>query len=122
MSEKTILIVDDVPDNISILGGILRDHYKIKPAPSGEVAMKIVTTQPPDLVLLDIMMPGKDGYEVLKEMKSNDATRDIPVVFVSAKSEQVDEDKGMELGAEGYLAKPVDPDLVLTMVKDILGS
>lgn len=117
---KTILVVDDVPDNISVLAAILRDHYKIKPAPNGQVALKIAgSANPPDLILLDIMMPIMDGYEVIKNLKSNPETEKIPVIFVTAKSDNFEEEKGFELGAAGYLTKPVNPDEVLETVKKI---
>jgi putative two-component system response regulator len=117
MEKQTILVVDDVPENIDILKGILQSRYKIKVALNGEKALAIVATSPPDLILLDIMMPGMDGYEVCRRIKNETATRNIPIIFVTAKNEKTDEVEGLELGAVDYLRKPVVPVLVIARVK-----
>lgn len=122
MSEKTILVVDDTPENIDVLVGILGDTYKVKAAVNGMIALKIAEKQLPDLILLDIMMPKMDGYEVCKKLKENMITADIPIVFVTGKSDNVEQTKGMQLGAKGYLTKPVNPEGVLAIVQDILSS
>jgi putative two-component system response regulator len=120
MEEKntpTILVVDDTPENIDVLRGILKDDYKIKVALNGEKALQIVVTSPPDLILLDIMMPGMDGYEVCRRLKESAYTRKIPIIFVTAKGEIEDETQGFELGAVDYITKPVSPPIVLARVK-----
>jgi CheY-like chemotaxis protein len=90
-----VLVVDDTPDNLSLMSGLLKDDYKVKVANGGEKALKIdQSDNPPDLILLDIVMPGMDGYEVCHHLKSNPATRDIPVIFLTAKAEVEDEKMG----------------------------
>ncbi len=113
-----VLIVDDTPENIDVLGEILRPYYKRSVALDGEKALKIAKSEtPPDLVLLDVMMPGIDGYEVCRRLKDDKRTSDIPVIFVTAKGEVNDETRGFELGAVDYITKPVSPPLVLARVK-----
>ncbi|MFC1650883.1 response regulator [Candidatus Latescibacterota bacterium] len=117
-NKATILVVDDTTENIDVLNGILSGMYKIKVALNGEKALKIATSkEPPDLILLDIMMPGIDGYEVCRRLKKNGSTKNIPVIFVTAKGEVDDETKGFELGAVDYITKPVSPPIVLARVK-----
>ncbi|PMJ88745.1 two-component system response regulator [Vibrio sp. 10N.261.55.A7] len=116
--KPVILVVDDIPDNIHTLSGILSDQFKIKAATSGQKAIQIANTTPkPHLILLDIMMPGMDGYQVCQELKSNPLTSDIPVIFVTAKAEVVDEQKGFELGAVDYITKPISPPIVKARVQ-----
>jgi class 3 adenylate cyclase len=116
--QAQILIVDDTPENVDVLAGILREHYQIKVALNGPKALKIAQGDPPpDLVLLDVMMPEMDGYEVCQRLQSEAKTRDIPVVFVTAKSEVEDETKGFELGAVDYITKPISPPIVLARVR-----
>lgn len=116
--KNTILIVDDTPENIDILSGILESDYKIKVALNGERALTIANKTPkPDLILLDIMMPGMDGYEVCESLKSNPATQSIPVIFVTAMSEDEHEEKGFTLGAVDYITKPIKPSITKTRVK-----
>jgi len=106
--DKTILIVDDTPQNIDILNGLLSD-FKRKIATNGERALKIAFSDtPPDLVLLDIMMPGMDGFEVCERLRANEQTVDIPVIFLSAKVEKKDVIKGLEVGGQDYVTKPFD--------------
>ena len=114
---QTILVVDDTPENIDVMRGILKDDYKIKVALNGSKALQIVVTSPPDLVLLDIMMPGMDGYEVCRRLKESAFTRKIPVIFVTAKGEIEDETQGFELGAVAYITKPVSQPIVKARVK-----
>jgi putative two-component system response regulator len=117
-SDLKVLIVDDTPENIDVLGEILKPYYKRSVALNGEKALAIAqSASPPDLVLLDIMMPGMDGYEVCRRLKDADATREIPVIFVTAKNEEQDEALGFDLGAVDYITKPVSPPLVLARVK-----
>ena len=121
VEKATVLVVDDTPDNLSLMSGLLKDDYKVKVANGGEKALKIAQSDsPPDLILLDIMMPGMDGYEVCQHLKSDPKTRDIPVIFLTAKSEVEDERRGLELGAVDYLTKPVSPPIVMARVRNHL--
>lgn len=117
LPRKTILIVDDVPENIDVLAAILSDDYNVKIAINGEKTIKIASKTPPDLILLDIMLPDLDGYEVCRRLKQNDATKKIPVIFVTAGDEIADETLGFEAGAVDFLTKPVNPHLVRASVK-----
>ncbi len=121
ITKKTILIVDDAAENIAVLKGILSNDYKVKVALNGEKALQISSSDsPPDLILLDIMMPEMDGYEVCRRLKSSKQTNDIPVIFVTAKGEVGDETLGFEVGAIDYITKPVSPPIVLARVKNII--
>ncbi len=116
--KQTILIVDDEPTNIDVLYGILHNTYRLKVALNGELALNLAASeQPPDLILLDIMMPGIDGYEVCRRLKENPRTHSIPVLFVTALSEAGDERKGFEMGAVDYLTKPVSAAVVEARVR-----
>ncbi len=116
-SKQVVLIVDDTPDNITLLSALLKDNYKIKIATNGVKALHIASTLPsPDLILLDVMMPEMDGYETCKRLKSNPATAEIPVIFLTAKSQVSDEEMGLKLGAVDYISKPVSPPIVLARV------
>ena len=118
LKRASILVVDDAPDNLSLIFGLLKDLYAVKGASNGDRALKIVRGDtPPDLVLLYIMMPGLSGYDVCQELKSDPATRDIPIIFLTAMSEVDDEKKGLELGAVDYITKPVSPPIVLARIK-----
>ena len=111
-----VLVVDDVPSNVQVLSRILKDEHEIYFATDGAKALELVQTQMPDLVLLDIMMPGMDGYEVCTRIKANPATRDIPVIFVSARGEVEDETRGLEVGAIDFITKPISPPIVKARV------
>ncbi len=114
----TILIVDDSPDSVALLSSLLRADYRVKVAISGERALAIVRDhEAPDLILLDIVLPDLDGYEVCKRLKANPATVAIPVIFLSAKADAGDEKRGLDLGAVDYITKPVSPSLVMAKVK-----
>lgn len=113
----SILVVDDEPANIDILLGILGPFYDVKVAPSGAIALKITQQFTPDLILLDIMMPGMDGFEVCRQLKSDKLLSRIPVIFVTALSQGENEEKGFELGAVDYITKPVSPSIALARVK-----
>ena len=118
LSKQTILIVDDQPVNVNVLHDILRVDYRVKVALNGEQALSIaMSDNPPDVILLDIMMPDIDGYEVCRRLKTNPITRSIPVIFVTAMSEVVDESRGFEMGAVDYITKPISPPLVLARVR-----
>jgi putative two-component system response regulator len=112
-----ILVVDDTPDNLSLMTDLLKDDYRVKVATSGERALKLVQAQPPALILLDIMMPGMDGYEVCRRLKRDPATEDIPVMFLTAKAEIEDETLGLALGAVDYIVKPISPPIMLARIK-----
>ena len=114
----TVLVVDDTPDNLVLVSELLGDHYRVKVANSGARALKAAQTDPvPDLVLLDIMMPEMDGYEVCRQLKASAATRDIPVIFLTARADRDDERLGLELGAVDYITKPMSPPIVLARVQ-----
>lgn len=118
---KRVLIVDDTPENICILMGILQDHYDVSVAINGQKALNISAMEPPiDLILLDIMMPEMDGYEVFAKLKANAKTANIPVIFVTALTAYENEAKGLELGAVDYITKPFNPALVRARVKNQL--
>lgn len=114
--KKTILVVDDATENIDVIVGLLKEQYRVKAATNGTKALKIVNSNPPDLILLDIMMPGMDGYEVITILKSQIATKDIPVIFLTGKSGADDETKGFEMGAVDYISKPFNPSIVKARV------
>ena len=118
VTKKTILVVDDTTDNLSLMSGLLKDQYRVKLANSGEKALKAVQgDNPPDLILLDVMMPGMSGYEVCQALKAEPATRQIPVIFLTAMTSMEDEQKGLTLGAADYITKPISPPIVLARVK-----
>jgi len=121
VSKKIILIVDDVSENIEILGNLLSPNYQIKVALNGFDALLIANgDEQPDLILLDIMMPLMDGYDVCRSLKANPKTKDIPVVFISALTSEIDEYAGLELGAIDYINKLYSPRLVEVRVRNIL--
>lgn len=113
----TVLAVDDTPENLDVVKGILTPEYVVKVAINGPIALKIAEKQPPDLVLLDIMMPGMNGYEVCRRLKSNPETRDVPVIFLTAMDQTSDEASGFELGAADYITKPVNPPILEARVR-----
>jgi sigma-B regulation protein RsbU (phosphoserine phosphatase) len=115
--KATVLAVDDTPENLDVVKGLLSDDYVVKAATSGGMALKIIEKQKPDLILLDIMMPGMDGYEVCRRLKENDETRDIPVIFLTAMEQTTDEAQGFELGAADYITKPVNPPILKARVR-----
>lgn len=115
-AKPLILAVDDVPENIDVLKGILTPDYAMSAAVNGPLALKIAEKQQPDLILLDVMMPEMDGHQVLRRLKENELTRDIPVIFVTALGEEENELQGLELGAVDYVAKPVSPSIIKARV------
>ena len=113
----TVLIVDDDTESLGVLGSLLQPHYRVLAAPSGERALQIATSATkPDLILLDVLMPDMDGYGVLARLRSNPATQDISVIFVTGLDSTEDEERGLELGAVDYIAKPYRPPIVLARV------
>ena len=114
----TILIVDDSSDNITLMSRLLKDTYRTIIATNGEKALKLASSDdPPDLILLDIVMPGMDGYEVCRRLKEDQKTTKIPVIFLTAKSDLEDEKNGFELGAVDYITKPISAPIVLARIK-----
>jgi putative two-component system response regulator len=117
-AKPTILVVDDTPDNLTLMSALLKDTYKVKVANNGEKALKYVQgDSKPDLILLDIMMPGLSGYDVIKELKSNESTKGIPVIFLTAMSSSDDEKIGLDMGAADYITKPISPPVVMARVR-----
>lgn len=113
-----VLVVDDTPEVLTLVHTLLRDTYQVKSANSGKKGLQIAQSEPlPDLILLDIMMPGMDGYEVCTQLKQNPRTRDIPVIFLTARSEIENEERGFALGAMDYVTKPIGPSVLLARVK-----
>ncbi len=113
-----ILVVDDTATNLALMFDLLKDEYRVRVAATGERALAIAAApQPPDLILLDVMMPGMDGYTTLTQLQANPASAHIPVVFLTAKSQIEDEEKGLQLGALDYISKPVNPPIVLRRVR-----
>lgn len=116
-ARPTILVVDDTPENLVLLGELLRPHYHVRVANSGERALRAVQTPPyPDLILLDVMMPGMDGYAVMTQLHAHAQTQDIPVIFVTALDAQDDEEHGLKLGAVDYVTKPIRPAILLARI------
>jgi putative two-component system response regulator len=114
----TVLIVDDTPMNISVLVGLLKQDYKTVVAKDGDQALnRVFSGNMPDLILLDVMMPGIDGYEVCQRLKEDPRSRHIPVIFISAMNDVGDEEKGLLVGAVDYITKPISPPIVLARVK-----
>ncbi len=114
---KTILVVDDAPENIRVLSTILGPHYRVKAATSGEKALAVCGADPlPDLVLLDVVMPGIDGFEVCRRLKGDARTERLPVIFVTGVTEESERARGRDAGAVDFIVKPVDPAVVLARV------
>ncbi|UVL38593.1 two-component system response regulator [Pseudomonas sp. B21-040] len=117
-SPPTLLVVDDTPDNLMLMTDLLKDRYRVKAANSGEKALRILQGDTlPDLILLDVMMPGVSGHEVAQQLKRDPRTRDIPIIFLTAMAATEDEIHGLELGAVDYITKPIRPALVLARVE-----
>lgn len=115
--KQTVLVVDDVPANIQIVNSILKDYYKVRVATTGAKALQLVKlVPPPNLILLDVMMPDMNGYEVCAQLKMDPATRDIPVIFLTGQTETEDETRGFEVGAVDYIRKPFSPAVVKARV------
>ena len=117
-ANATILVVDDTPDNLALMSSLLTEQYNVLVANNGERALRLAASgKPPDLILLDIMMPGMDGYEVCRRLKADAGTRHIPVIFLTAKATVDDERKGFDLGAADYITKPISPPIVMARVR-----
>ncbi len=116
--QNNILIVDDMPDNLSLLMQMLTEHgYRVRPVLNGKLALQVVQKSLPDLILLDILMPGIDGYEVCRRLKAEEHTRDIPIIFISALDDTMDKVRAFDLGGVDYITKPFQEKEVLARVK-----
>lgn len=116
-AQEVVLVIDDTVENLAVIGEILRGSFKVKVAQSGMRGLQLAQSEtPPDLILLDIMMPEMDGYEVLRRLQSDERTRDIPVIFLTAMSSIEDERHGLELGAVDYITKPISPPILQARV------
>ncbi|MGD9700635.1 HD domain-containing phosphohydrolase [Acinetobacter sp.] len=115
--KPTVLIVDDTPTNLTLLAGLLKDQYRIKVANSGKKAIELAAASPPDLILLDIMMPAMDGYEVCRRLQADEITRRVPVIFLTAKTSTEDEELGFSVGAVDFIHKPISPPIVIARVR-----
>jgi CheY-like chemotaxis protein len=116
--KKVILAVDDAPENLDIVKGLLSSHYTVRAAVNGQMALKIAEKTSPDLILLDIRMPGMDGYEVCRKLKADDATAGIPVIFLTGEADVSSEVAAV--GGEGYITKPIEPDALLDRIRNCL--
>ncbi|MEW6502122.1 MAG: response regulator [Thermodesulfobacteriota bacterium] len=117
LSQCSVLLVDDTVENVDILIGVMGDFYEMMVATDGRSALEIAQNGAPDLILLDIMMPGMDGYEVCRRLKESESTREIPVIFLTAMAETADKTRGFRLGAVDYITKPFDVEEVRARVK-----
>jgi len=115
--KAVILAVDDTPENLDVVKGILAPDNIVRVAINGMVALKIAQKQSPDLILLDINMPGMDGYEVCSKIKSDESTAHIPVIFLTAEQDSASRQKGYDLGAADYVTKPISPDILKESVR-----
>ncbi len=115
--QPSILVIDDTPGNLSLLNQLLREHYRVRLANSGPRGLELAALAPPDLILLDIMMPDMDGYQVFQRLQSDPATRRIPVIFLTAKVGAEDEERGLAMGAVDFIHKPIAPSVVLARVR-----
>ncbi|MBF0445419.1 MAG: two-component system response regulator [Magnetococcales bacterium] len=117
IAKKTILAIDDTPANIDVVKGVLSKYYIVQAAINGKMALHIIKKKKPDLILLDIMMPEMDGYEVCQTIKSDVNLKDIPIIFLTAKVEIDDETMGFNMGAVDYITKPISPPILLARIK-----
>ncbi|MEO5354370.1 MAG: response regulator [Magnetococcus sp. XQGC-1] len=115
--KPTVLIVDDVPGNLKVLAALLGSDYQVVVAISGQEALRLVAAAPPDIIILDIIMPKMDGYAVCAQLQAQQATREIPIIFITVKSDPEDETRGLALGAVDFITKPFSPSVVLARVK-----
>lgn len=116
--QPLVLVVDDTPENLQLMHGLLRDHYRVRLANSGEVSLDLARKMPqPDLILLDIMMPGIDGYEVCRRLKADPQTKAIPVIFLTARDQASDQQLGFACGCVDYITKPISPPLAMARVR-----
>jgi len=122
MIDAQILVVDDEPDILSVLVYHLsRDGYRVTTAVNGQGALATAESDRPDLIILDLMLPGMDGYEVLQRLRSDERTQSIPVILLTARREEEERVKGFEVGADDYITKPFSPNKLINRVQEILG-
>ena len=120
--KPTVLVVDDSPVNLTLVVNLLHGHYSVKAAKSGEMALKIIDEEVPDLILLDIVMPMMNGYEVCRRIKANSSTQHIPVIFLTSQTEVENEALGLELGAVDYITRPIKPSILMSRVRAQLAT
>jgi putative two-component system response regulator len=120
--QPVVLAVDDTPENLDVVKGLLSSRYVVKAAINGMMALKIAEKKPPDVILLDIRMPQMDGFEVCRKLKANETTADIPVIFLTGESDAASEADALEAGAVGYLTKPIDPAALLAKISACLSQ
>ncbi len=113
----TVLVIDDEPFNLSLMDGLLSKDYNILKASNGPMALELAFAEPPDLILVDVMMPVMDGFEVCRRLKDNAATMHVPVIFITAKNEIQDEELGFSVGASDFIHKPISAPIVSARVK-----
>ena len=116
MSQATVLIIDDTPDTVRLLSGLLKDQYKVRVATSGPRGCELARTSEPDVILLDVVMPDVDGYETCRRLKAQPETCDVPIIFLTARADESDERLGLELGAADYITKPINRAILLARV------
>ena len=117
-----VLAVDDTPENLDVVKGLLTPEFIVKAAVNGMMALKIVEKQPPDLILLDVRMPKMDGFEVCRKLKADTASAVIPVIFLTGESDAACEADALAAGAAGYITKPIDPATLLAKIHACLKS
>jgi len=115
--KPVVLVVDDTLDNIILANEILKNEYRIRAAINGEIALEVAQKSPPDIILMDVMMPVMNGYETCRRLKENETTKNIPILFLTAKADEEDESKGLSLGAADYIVKPVSPPILAARIK-----
>ncbi|MBF0159949.1 MAG: response regulator [Magnetococcales bacterium] len=120
MTGRKILLVDDVPSNLKVLAAYIDSDYELFMATSGQKALKIVATNPPDLILLDVNMPDMNGFEVLKNLKADEASQSIPVIFLTSNDASDDIERGLQAGAYHYLTKPFDANMLRSIIDKAL--
>lgn len=113
----TVLVIDDEPFNLSLMDGVLGKYYNIQKASNGSAALELAYANPPDLILIDVMMPLMDGFEVCRRLKNNAATMHVPVIFITAKNEIKDEELGFSVGASDFIHKPISAPIVVARVR-----
>jgi putative two-component system response regulator len=120
--QAVILAVDDTPENLDVVKGALGADYTIKAAINGMIALKIAQKVPPELILLDIRMPGMDGFEVMSQLQANETTRGIPVIFLTGESDSEVRQRARDMGAAGFVTKPIDSDILRQTVVDAFSA
>lgn len=116
MERPSVLIIDDTPDTVRLLNGLLKAQYRVRVANSGVRGLELAAASRPDLILLDVVMPDVDGYETCRRLRARPETREIPIIFLTARAEDSDEQLGLELGAADYITKPINPAILLARV------